>query len=66
MNYPSALLSDPTQLIKYPIGFYAVQPNAFDVARKDYLSVYESDSGLPFAEQLYTARGSQSVGLGTY
>ena len=60
------MITDLTQLIQYQVGFYAVQPNVFEVSKPDFLSVYSQESGLPLGEQLYTAKGSQSIGIGTY
>jgi hypothetical protein len=54
----STMITDLTQLIQYPVGFYAVQPNVFEVSKPDFLSVYSQESGLPLGEQLYTAKGS--------
>ena len=50
------------------IGIYGVQPSLFDSALNDFLDIdYISDkSALSPVEQLYSARGSQSVGTGTY
>lgn len=50
----------------YPVDLYAVQPNVFDVLKFEFLSVYSQESSLPFGEQLYTPKGGQSVGIGTY
>jgi len=60
------VIADFTQLIMYPVDLYAVQPNVFDVLKSEFLSVYSQESSLPFGEQLYTPKGGQSVGIGTY
>jgi hypothetical protein len=41
------MLTDLTQLIQYPVSFYAALPNVFEVPSKMFLSVYYQDSGLP-------------------
>ncbi len=40
---------------------YAVSPNFFEVSLAQYLSVFDAYAGLRIGEQLYSARGSQSV-----
>lgn len=51
---------------KFQVGVYGALPNAFDVARKDFLTVYNSQSGLTIGEALYTPAGSQALAIGTY
>jgi len=47
------------------VGVYASQPQIFDSLLEDFLIEYwVSDSALSLGEQLYTARGSQSAGVG--
>jgi GNAT superfamily N-acetyltransferase len=48
------------------VGLYAVTPSVFETTRPDFLTVYHQESGLPLGEQLYTASGSQGMGIGTY
>jgi hypothetical protein len=44
-----------------------VQPSIFDAALEDFLvTKWTTGSALSLGEQLYTARGSQSVGIGHY
>lgn len=51
---------------KFQVGVYGTQPNAFEVARTDFLTVFERNSGLSIGEALYTPAGSQGVAISTY
>lgn len=47
---------------------FAFSPNYFNVANQDFLDEYavNETSGLLLSEQLYTARGSQGIGIGAF
>jgi len=59
-------LSDFSRLNKKYTGTYGVTPNVFSSTINTFLDVnYENGTtGLSLGEQLYTARGSQGVGIG--
>lgn len=60
--------SDNARINNLNIDMYGLQPSMFDSTINDFLDVnYQSPtSGLTLSEQLFTARGSQSVAVGSY
>ena len=49
------------------VGIYASQPSVFGALLDDFMSInWETNSGLDYGEQLYTARGSQSAAVGSF
>ena len=63
----SIQMSDRARLKKLPAGVYGVLPNVFDAMLSEFLVMGSNNqtSGLGLVEQLYTARGSQGLGVGT-
>ncbi|TNV85125.1 hypothetical protein FGO68_gene1005 [Halteria grandinella] len=59
-------LLDVSQVQDHVMRLYAIQPNAFEVLSKELQVVSYQASGLGYGESLYSARGSQSIILGTY
>ena len=59
--------SDAARINSLPVGIYGVQPNVFNIAISDFLDVqYRTESTLNVSDQLYSAKGSQSVAVGSY
>lgn len=71
-NIPEAAIrsftaADKAKIEKLSVNVYGVQPNIFEATLPEFSKPhYTTDSGLPLGEQLYTARGSQSAGVGAY
>jgi hypothetical protein len=63
-------VSDKARIGKFDVGLYGVLPGMFESTVPDFLNVDREQSvtltGLPLGEQLYTARGSQGLALGSY
>lgn len=59
-------IMDISQVQSHNMRLYSIMPSTFDVLSKDLQVVSYQASGLSFGEQMYTARGSQSVIIGTY
>jgi hypothetical protein len=58
-------VTDKAQINDDNVSVYAVQPHVFESLLEMYTMPYwQSKSTLSFGEQLYTAKGSQSVGIG--
>lgn len=60
--------SDKPRINSYSSGVYGIQPSFFDVTTEDFLKMYYenyTDTSLGYAEQMYTARGSQGAATGT-
>lgn len=51
--------SDKARIDKDDVGIYGIQPGMFEATVNDFLVLeYQSNSSLPIAEQLYSAKGS--------
>eukprot|EP01022_Parablepharisma_sp_SALTPOND_P016897 TRINITY_DN258_c0_g1_i1.p1 TRINITY_DN258_c0_g1~~TRINITY_DN258_c0_g1_i1.p1 ORF type:complete len:1046 (-),score=35.87 TRINITY_DN258_c0_g1_i1:10813-13857(-) len=61
-------IMDYGRLYKYKIQLNAVPPNFFDVSNQKFISVFQSNetTSLSLSEQLYTPRGSQGIGVGSF
>ena len=59
---------DYAALYNFRIFPVAVAQNFFDVTNNDFLSIFEEDedTDLSLAEQMYTPRGSQAMGIGSF
>ncbi len=60
--------SDFGRQTTYVLRLQSVSPNYFEVANDYFLSVFASNetTGLPLGEELYTPRGSQAMGSGSF
>jgi hypothetical protein len=60
-------IADKARITSKDVSVYAAQPNVFDSLLDLYTRPYwTSMSALSYGEQLYTAKGSQSAGVGHY
>lgn len=60
-------VTDKARINKKDTNIYGVQPGIFDATIPEFNKPhYVSDSALTLGEQLYTAKGSQSAGVGAY
>lgn len=59
--------TDKAKIEKISTNVYGVQPNIFEATLPDFIKPhYTTGSALSLGDQLYTARGSQSAGMGAY
>ncbi|CDW84878.1 family protein [Stylonychia lemnae] len=67
LGIQSIKTSDRARIEQFNTGVYGVQPSIFDAMINDFVKIgSQNDStGMPLAEQLYTARGSQGMAVGT-
>ena len=67
-GYQGVTISHRGKLYNIPGRIFGVSPTVFQATLREYLKVGEADpeSELDLGEQLYTARGSQSVIMGEY
>lgn len=64
-GFKSIYLTHIGQIFQYLPQIYGVSPNIFSTTFDEFLDIEKkSDSGLNIAEELYTARGSQSMIIG--
>ncbi|CDW77763.1 family protein [Stylonychia lemnae] len=58
-------ISDKGKVNPNRMQIYGVTPSIYDATISDFLvkGTYNESTGLPFGEQLYTARGSQGIGM---
>ena len=66
MKVRQTRLSDYSRNMNQIVGVYGVQPSLFQSAHSELMEMdkWNRTSGLNIVEQLYTARGSQSMGIG--
>ena len=67
-QYTSIKVSDRARITELTAGVLGVTPFLYDAALTEFLkkNYYDKSTGLNLAEQLYTARGTQGAGVGTY
>ena len=62
-----AQCSDNSRIVSGDMAIEAAQPSVFDALIDDFLDIaWHTRSKLSYGEQLYSARGSQSAGVGAY
>src|SRR5206468_2926096 len=61
----ATVLSDRSRLSENEVAVYGVLPSCFDATLDQFLTIgnQNKSTGLNIAEQLFTARGSQGVGV---
>ena len=62
-----AEVSDNSRINKLQVNIEAGQPTLFDALIEDFLDVdWKGSSALSFSEQMYSAKGSQSIAVGSF